>query len=115
MLAPKAHLRASLVVSNGSSNFFSMGIANNVFLDMDSLFQFRTSILFFSTSCFASVSNMGGPHCPPQCSKFQLKIAWKFSKLPGKMLGSCNSQLGTQNATNMAWNVVCTFQPTDPG
>ena len=29
-----------------------------------------------------------------QWSKFQLKIAWKFSTLPGKMLGSFRSQLG---------------------
>ena len=47
-----------------------------------------------------------------QHSKSQLEIAWKFSKLPEKMLGSFGSQLGTRNATNIAWNVLWTFQPT---
>ena len=50
-----------------------------------------------------------------QRSKFQLKIAWKFSKSPGKMLGSFGSQLGTQNATNITWNVLWAFQATVPG
>ena len=50
-----------------------------------------------------------------QCSKFQWKIAWKFSKLPGQMLGSFGSQLGNQNATNIAWDVLSTFQSTVPG
>ena len=50
-----------------------------------------------------------------QRSKFQLIIAWKFLKLPGKKLGSFGSQLGTQNATNIAWNVLWTFHATVPG
>ena len=49
------------------------------------------------------------------CRKFQCKIAWKFSKLPGKMLESFGSQLGARNAANVAWNVLWTFQPTVPG
>ena len=44
-----------------------------------------------------------------QHSKVHLIIAWNFSKLPGKMLGSFGSQLVTQSATNIAWNVLWTF------
>ena len=51
-------------VRTSISNFFSMSIANNVFLDMDSLFQLRTTILFFFASPFAEVRYMGGQHCP---------------------------------------------------
>ena len=50
-----------------------------------------------------------------QHSKVHLIIAWKFSQLAGKMLGSFGSQFGTQKATNIAWNVLWTFQATVPG
>ena len=49
------------------------------------------------------------------CSKFQLKIASMFSKLPGKMLRSFRSQLGAQNTTNIAWNVLWTASQPSPG
>ena len=91
--------------------FFSMSIANNVSLDMDSLFQFRTSILFFLHVALLRSGIWVDNIALYQCSKFQWKIAWKFSKLPEKMLGSFGRQLGTQTATNIAWNVQWTFQP----
>ena len=50
-----------------------------------------------------------------QRRKFQLIIAWKFSKLPRKMLRSFGSQVVTQSATNIAWNVLWTLQATIPG
>ena len=49
-----------------------------------------------------------------QCSKFQWKIASKFFKWPRKMLGSFGSQLSTQSATNIAWNVLWTFETPTP-
>ena len=89
ILAAKAHIRASLVVNTGISNVLSICIANNVSLDVDSLFQFRTSIVFFFACCFAEVRYMRGQHCPfsmhqilmenrPEVFKIARKNAAKF-------------------------------------
>ena len=92
-----------------------MSIANNVSLDMDSVFQFRTSIFFFLHVVVLRSGIWVDNIAFSQCSKCQWKVAWKFAKLPGKMLGSFGNQLRTQNATNITWNVLWTFQPTIPG
>ena len=59
-------------------------------------FQLRTRVLFFFACVALLRSHIWVDNIAlSQHSKVHLISAWKFSKLPGKLLGSFGSQLGT--------------------